>query len=311
MRTLRLEVVIRGFYANPPTTLLRRSLDYRYEGSNVVLHEHGARCLGWRVETARRIRRAVRQGRVLSCQTSRLRDISGLECDTLMASSSAVPEPLEILLALYTGYLYRLVEDGELHLSRIAREYEVASCQVVEGSYWWRLLENVLGRRPLRLSHAMLEKHECTEVVHAALIEAYRDGKLSLRRARCYLGVYNCKAVYRVSLPEEVVESKPLNALARATGKATRRLLDLLNLDVEYCSMCIRIGVGSWPLNTLAGLAALNGLMGAAPAETIFSAYRRCGGLRRWPPQYIDVVMERGSKLRLPGEAEVRIMGEY
>ncbi len=310
MQTLRVEVVIRGFYANPPTRLLRRNIDYNYEQGMVTLYEHGAPCLGWRVESARRIRRALRQGKIPSCPSTRLREISGIECDTIMASQLAVPEPLEILLALYTGYLYRLAEEGKIRLSRVAREYEAASCQVVEGSYWWRMLEELLGRRPLRLSHAILEKHDCNETVHAALIEVYRGGKLSLRRARCYLGVQGCRAVYKVVIPGEVAEAEPIDTLREATRKATRKLLEALSLDIEYCDTCIRLGAGTWPLNTLAGIAALNGLLGTAPAETIFTAYRRCGGLRRWPPRFIDVVVERGSRLSLPGEIEMHVLKE-
>jgi len=282
-------------YIGYPRMILKRGLDYRYEAGRVRLLGKGFECLGRRVEAARRVRRMLRQDRVSTCPSRLVESITPVECEAVL-DGGRPPSPDEILVLVYTAYLYRLVEEGELSIASIARLYAGGACSVVEGGFFWHVLEERLDRHPLRLSAARLVKAEY-ESIHTSIAPVYRGGRLGIRGARCYIGVRDLKALYELYLPEEVEAQESIRVYIEAHANARRKLAELIGYEPEPVWNVIRAGAGTWPLTSIAALAWLNGLASGTSLETIFSAYRRCGGPRLWPPNNIELMVVHGGKL--------------
>ena len=305
MQRLTVCVSVESVYVDPPAAVLRRGLDYRYAGRGVTLLRKGFECIGARVESARRMRRGLRRGSLPTCPGETIESITSIECDAVL-DGGAPPSPAEIILTLYAALLYHLVERGELRVSKIARLYETASCSVVRGGFLWNILEERLGRRTLRLSTARLVEANGCERVHLAIAPVYEGRRIAVRRARCYIGVRRCSACYEVIVAEEF-SPEQLDAYTSAVSEARRRLLERLGLKPTEPLYALRLGAGAWPFTSLAAVAWLNGLASGEALETIFAAYRRCGGPRLWPPRGIDMVVERGGGLLEAGVVRVEV----
>ena len=309
MRRVTVEIVVKSVYLDTPVALLKRGLDYTYRPIGVQLMMQGFDCIPRNVSGARRVRRSLRSGKIPTCPSgSLISNETDVECDSIFLSSSP-PSPTEILLTVYLARLYRLVEEGKLSIAAIARQYSRASCGLVEGGYQWHMLEEMFGRKALRLSTARIVTSEC-RTVHVALVPVYRGGRFSLREARCYLGVRPCRSVYELIIPEELDPHVELRLLGHAQEDARRKLAELLDAPYEDAGGAVRMGAGTWPLLSLPAIAWLNGLAGGEAVETIFAAYRRCGGPRLWPPRRLEYILYTGGRLSEPGLLEIKVVNK-
>ncbi|AEM39360.1 hypothetical protein Pyrfu_1502 [Pyrolobus fumarii 1A] len=313
MQELLVRVYVPGFYANPPNVVLKRGVDYAYRGGKLVLMRYGVECIGKRtVQSARRVRRMLRGGRVPTCEEHNVIDVlSNIECDTLFASYTIVPSPLEVVNSILAAHIYAQIVEGRLNISRIAREYSLASCSLIE-TYWWKILEELYGRKALRLTSAHLEDVIEERPVHASIAPGSR-GRVALRRARCYLGCTGCRVIYKLTLPEEIDVNKVLRVYSDAQLRAAKRLQDELGLTARIPiahdeGYTVKTGVGSWPLTSIVALAWLNELSTGRAIEAVFEAYRRCGGARIWPPRSLDVVITREGLYEEPGWISIQVV---
>ena len=307
MQRVIIEISTRSVYLDTPRGILKRGLDYAYRQGYLRLYAHGFDCVPRSVAGARRARRAVKSGRVPLCDSGvSLASMTDVECDAVL-DSGRPPSPLEVLLLAYSARLYRLIEEGKLGVSSIARHYSTGSCSLIEGGYLWHMLEKLFGRRALRLSASRLLTSDCRHV-HVALVPVYKGGRLSVRESRCYIGVSKCRAVYEVILPEELEPNEDLRLLGEAQEEARRRLAEILEVPYSRGGGAVRMGAGVWPLSSIPAVALLTGHAIGEALETIFAAYRRCGGPRLWPPRRLEYLLLPGGKLDEPGLLATRII---
>ncbi len=309
MQRVILEVVVESVYLDTPLAILKRGLDYSYRGGKLHIHGHGFDCVSRSVAGARRVRRSIRSGRPPICLTERaVENTADVECDAVL-DSARPPAPQEILLLVFSARLYRMIEDGALSVSSIARQYSTASCSLVEGGYLWYTLERLFGRKALRLSTARILAHDCSGV-HTALVPVYRGGRVSVREARCYIGVSRCRSIYELLVPEELEPAEELRLFGVVQEEARRRLAEMLEAPYADRSGAVRIGAGVWPLTSIPAVAWLRGLASGEALETIFSAYRRCSGPRLWPPRRLEYLLYAGGRLEEPGVLRVNVLKE-
>lgn len=307
MQRVTIEVRTLSVYLDTPGGVLKRGLDYSYTGGGIRLRAHGFECVPRSVAGARRARRSIKSGRVPICDRGvSLASMTDIECDAVL-DSARPPSPLEMLLLVYSARLYRLIEEGRLSVSSIARHYSIGSCSLVEGGYLWHILEKLFGRRALRLSTSRLLSSNCRQV-HVALVPVYKGGRLSVKESRCYIGVDECRAVYEAMLPEELEPSEDLNLLGVAQEEARRKLAEMLGAPYKSSGGAVRMGAGVWPLSSIPAVAWLAGRASGEALETIFAAYRRCGGPRLWPPRRLEYLLLSGGVLEEPGLLEVRVV---